>query len=58
MDFTNFYYRQWKEAEKDGNKDYIDSCKEHYRRLVMEKITQPYNYVHDKLRMYPMINLN
>ena len=58
MDYTAFYYHQWQEAEKEGNIQYAANCKEYYRKLVMEKITQSYNYAHDKLRMFQMIYLN
>ena len=58
MNYINFYYREWKEAESDGKTDYAKQCKDEYRKLVMKKLIKPYNQVYDKLRMYPMINLN
>lgn len=53
-----FYYREWKEAEKDGNIKYALNCKEQYRILVMESRKESYNYIRDELKMFPIIHLN
>ena len=58
MDPIKFIYDEWKQAEKSGDLTYAKNMKEAYRKLVMKKMTKPHHYYHDKLKMFPMINLN
>lgn len=53
-----FYYREWHEAQKDGNTRYANECKEQYRKLVMQEKIKPYHFYSDKLKMFPILNLN
>lgn len=58
MNLSDFYYTEWKNAEKEGNIEYAKNCKEIYRELIMRKITKSHHFFHEKLKLYPMINLN
>lgn len=58
MDLSDFYRGEWRRAEKEGDVEYAKNCKEVYRGLIMLKIKKSYHFVHEKLKMYPMINLN
>ncbi len=58
MTQKKFYYIEWHEAEKEGNKQYACDCKEIYRQLVMASLKKPYNLYIEKLKQYPMIYLN
>ena len=53
-----YYYIEWHYAEQDGNKEYAASCKNQYMKLVMEKLIKPYNYYNQKIKRFPMVNLN
>lgn len=53
-----FFYSEWKQAESEQNKDYALSCKEKYRELTMKSMERPWNYINDKLKMFPIIQLN
>ena len=58
LELENFYYDEWQNAEKDGNIQYAEGCKEQYRTFVMDRITQPYHWYKDELKEFEMINLN
>lgn len=58
MEFLDFYYREWKVAEKEGNIAYAEKCKQRYRELVMQKIVMPHNYFDERLKKYPLVYLN
>lgn len=58
MNKLDFYHKEWKTAEKEQNEGYALLCKEIYRELTMESMKKPYNYINDKLKMFPIIYLN
>ncbi len=53
-----FYYIEWKLAEKDNNDAYAQQLKEYYRSLVMKRLVKKHNEFYDKLKMFPIINMN
>ena len=53
-----FYYREWKEAEKEGNLAYAFLCKGKYYNFVMETLFQPYNVYYPALPYFKFIYLN
>ena len=56
----DFYYTEWKLNEKDiyGNRGYAKTCKEIYRRIVMESLDIPCQFYIEKLKALPTIYLN
>ena len=55
---TNFNYIEWKIAEKGKSYTYANYRKEHYRIETMKKLIKIYHIFYDKLKMFPLINLN
>ena len=53
-----FYFDEWKLAEEKGNIKYANSMKEMYRELTMQMLTKEYHQRDDRLKMFPLINLN
>ena len=53
-----WYYTEWKIAEKEGNNSYANSCKEQYRLETMKQLIKCYHMYHEKLKMFPLLNLN
>lgn len=58
MDNRQFYYDEWHNAERSGNKSYAVKCKDKYRELVMISILKPYHFHIEKLKHFQTIILN
>ena len=53
-----FYYNEWFDAEKNKNYELASICKNLYRSLVMKRLIKNYNEFYEKLKMFPLLNLN
>ena len=53
-----FYYREWKNAERECNEIYANQCKNKYREAIMKSLEQPFRFYSEKLKQYPDIYLN
>lgn len=58
MSTKEFYYIEWKIAEKDSDTRYSEIYKERYRKAVMKSLEKPYTMIHEKLKQFPIIILN
>jgi len=54
----DFYRIEWKLAEKRGDIEYSNTCKEMFRMLLMESLKRPYRQYEEKLKQFPMLSLN
>ncbi len=55
---ADFNYIEWQIAKKGRNYTYANYCKEQYRIETMKKLIKVYHMFHEKLKMFPLINLN
>ena len=53
-----FYYTEWQIAEKNGDFNYAEGCKDEYRRIVMKRLIKSFNQFDERLKQFPLINLN
>lgn len=53
-----FWYKEWKYAEDNEDYCYAEMCKEKYRELVLLSIIKSHHFYIEKLKQFPMINLN
>tara|TARA_R100000951_G_scaffold116799_1_gene131151 strand:+ start:2216 stop:2416 length:201 start_codon:yes stop_codon:yes gene_type:complete len=51
-------HKEWKFALKAGDMVRASNFKEHYRSLVMKKITKEYHWEIPTTRIFPLVNLN
>ena len=54
----DYFYKQWKHAEKEGHEAISKVFKEKYRSIVMEELNRPYRQYVEALKQYPTIYLN
>jgi len=56
----DFYYKEWKNAEKEGNDHYAILCRLKYLCLVKDEyiLRTPHKQYIDALKAYPPIYLN
>lgn len=57
-DMKDFYYKEWHYAEKEGNVELAKNYKEKYRNIVMGFLKRKHKQYFNKLKQFPMINLN
>lgn len=54
----DFYYKEMQRAKKNHDYEYADICREMYRELVMDELKAPYVFIDNRLKQFPVINLN
>ncbi len=58
MSWKEFYYKEWKLAEKDGDTLFADMYKACWEVFVIEDLTNEHTMYYSKLSRFPLIHLN
>lgn len=59
LDNRNYWYEEWHDAEKENNIKWANTCKEEYRKKVMNQLLkEPSIFYIEKLKALPTIYLN
>ena len=59
LDNRDYWYEEWQYASRDGNEKWANTCKDEYRKRVMNKLLEePSMYYVEKLKALPTIYLN